>query len=73
MGLNKVKLKQIIMKNKTAKEHLAQSEFKKKEANELIKIVAEMVEIETDGLGYDDLQLSLNDFLDTISKLRGGG
>jgi len=55
---------------------LAMSEFNKlekqhKEANEFIKTIAEMMGIETDGLGYDGLQLSLDDFADAINKLRG--
>ena len=55
---------------------LAKSEFEKleqrhKEANEFIKTVAEMMGIDTDSVGFDDVQLTLDDFSDVINKLRG--
>lgn len=38
--------------------------------NSFLKTVAEMIGIETDGLGYDGLQLSLDDFADKINEMR---
>ena len=45
-------------------------EQKQKEANQFIIEIAEMLNIETDGLGYDGLQLSLDDFQEAINRLR---
>ena len=39
--------------------------------NLFLKTVAEMIGIETDGLGYDGLQLSLDVFADKINEIRG--
>ena len=38
--------------------------------NAFLKTVAEMIGIETDGLGYDGLQLTLDDFADKINEIR---
>ena len=56
---------------------LAQKEFEKlekhrKEANEFIKDVAEMVGIDTDVVGFDGITLSLDDFEEAIKGLSNG-
>ena len=40
-----------------------------KEANEFIKDVAELLGIDSDGIGYDGLTLSIDDFKEAINKL----
>lgn len=41
--------------------------IKVKEANKFIKGIAKLLKIETDGLGYDGLELSLDDFKEAIN------
>jgi len=41
-------------------------EKQRKHANEFIKSVADMLNMDTDGVGYDGLTLSLDDFQDAI-------
>jgi len=43
---------------------------KNKEANDFIKSIAEMLNIETDGLGYNGLTLDLSDFQDAINTTK---
>jgi hypothetical protein len=45
------------------------SERHRKHANEFIKSVADMLNMDTDGVGYDGLTLSLDDFKDAIRAL----
>jgi len=52
---------------------LAQSEFEKlklsnEQANEFIINIAEMLNMDVDGIGFDGLQFSINDFKDAINK-----
>ena len=54
---------------------LAIQEFEKlqqsnKDANEFIIDIANLLKIETDGIGYDDLKLSLDDFQEAIKELK---
>ncbi len=42
---------------------------KNKEANESIIEVAKMLNIDTDGIGFGDTQLTLDDFLDASSAI----
>jgi hypothetical protein len=41
---------------------------KNKEANEFIIDIANLLNIVTDGLGYDGLQLTIDDFKDAIKR-----
>jgi len=43
---------------------------KRKEANEFIKSIAEMVGIDTDVVGFDGVTLSIDDFEEAIKSLR---
>ena len=42
---------------------------KLKDANDFIKSIADMLNIDTEGLGYDGLTLSLDDFQEAIKNL----
>ena len=42
---------------------------KLKDANDFIKSIADMLNIDTEGLGYDGLTLSLDDFQEAIKIL----
>ena len=44
-----------------------------REANDFIIEIAKMLSIETDGLGYDGIQLSMDDFLNSINAIKGTG
>jgi hypothetical protein len=44
-------------------------ETKQREANEFIIEIAKMLDMETDGIGYDGIQFSLDDFQDAICAL----
>lgn len=41
-----------------------------KEANEFIKDIAELLGMDSDGLGFDELQLSIDDFKDAIEIIK---
>ena len=43
---------------------------KQKEANHFIIEIANLLGIETDGIGYDDLQLTIDDFQEAINSIR---
>jgi hypothetical protein len=42
---------------------------KNKEANEFIIDIADLLKMDTDGIGYDELQFTIDDFKDAISAL----
>jgi len=54
---------------KLAQEELKHLEKSQKEANEFIKTLAEMVGIETDLIGFDEITLSLDDFEEALKEL----
>lgn len=41
-----------------------------KEANEFIKDIANLLGMDADGIGYDEIQYSIDDFKEAIDKLR---
>ena len=45
-------------------------EGKQREANQFIIEIAILLNIETDGIGYDDIQLTYDDFEKAINRLR---
>ena len=40
-----------------------------KEANQFIIDIADLLKMDTDGVGYDDIQFSIDDFKDAVSAL----
>jgi len=47
----------------------AERKSERKEANQFIIQIAELLGIDADGIGYDGLQLSIDDFKEAINKL----
>ena len=50
-------------------EYIDQLEVERKEANQFIIQIAELLGIDTDGIGHDGLQLSIDDFKEAINQL----
>lgn len=44
--------------------------LKHKESNEFIKSIAELLKIDIDGVGFDGVQLTLDDFSEAIELLK---
>lgn len=53
---------------KLAMQKIADLEHKNKEANEFIIEIAKMLKMETDGIGFDGIQFSLDDFQAALSN-----
>ena len=49
---------------------LEESEKQRKQVNEFIIDIANMLNMDTDGIGYDGLILSIDDFQDAINSYR---
>ena len=47
-----------------------QLEAERKEANQFIIQIAELLGIDADGIGFDGLTLSIDDFKEAINKLK---
>lgn len=50
--------------------HIDQLEAERKEANQFIIQIAELLGIDADGIGFDGLTLSIDDFKEAIKKLK---
>ena len=50
--------------------HIDQVEAENKDANQFIIQVADLLGINTDGIGFDELRLSIEDFEEAINKLK---
>ena len=53
-----------------AKHEINQLEAEKKESNTFIIDIAELLNIDADGIGFDGLTLSIDDFKEAINKLK---
>ena len=52
------------------KDKIAELETKNREANIFIKWIAELLNMETDGVGFDEIKWDIDDFQKAIEKLK---
>ena len=52
------------------KDKIAELETKNREANIFIKWIAELLNMETDGVGFDEIKWDIYDFQKAIKKLK---
>ena len=58
-----------IYQRSLAKQELDKLIQSTKDANQFILDIAVLLDIETDGVGFDEIQLSIDDFKDAIERL----